>query len=97
MICLHFNAEPWGDATNPQLVDQNHLHFLISGALSEQELAHEDQRYDMLVKLLNRSFSKSWPWTNIVSRKMASATGLPSYFYRSGTAIRVNDNPYVWA
>lgn len=97
VICLHFNAEPWGDATNPQLVDQNHLHFLISGALSEQELAYEDQRYDMLVKLLNRSFLEELALTNLVSRKMAAATGLPSYFYRGGTAIRVNDNPYVWA
>jgi hypothetical protein len=97
VICLHFNAEPWGDATNPQLVDQNHLHFLIAGALSEKELAYEDQRYDMLVKLLNRSFLEEFALTNLVSRKMAAATGLPPYFYRSGTAIRVNDNPYVWA
>ena len=97
VICLHFNAEPWGDATNPQLVDQNHLHFLIAGALGEQELAYEDQRYDMLVKLLNRSFLEEFALTNLVSRKMAAATGLPPYFYRSGTAIRVNDNPYVWA
>ena len=36
VICLHFNAEPWGDATNPQLVDQNHLHFLIAGALERK-------------------------------------------------------------
>ncbi len=97
VICLHFNAEPWGDATNPQLVDQNHLHFLIAGALSEKELAYEDQRYDMLVKLLNRSFLEEFALTNLVSRKMAAATGLPPYFYRSGTASRVNDNPYVWA
>jgi N-acetylmuramoyl-L-alanine amidase len=97
VICLHFNAEPWGDATNPQLVDQNHLHFLIAGALSEKELAYEDQRYDMLVKLLNRSFLEEFALTNLISRKMAAATGLPPYFYRSGTAIRVNDNPYVWA
>ena len=97
VICLHFNAEPWGDATNPQLVDQNHLHFLIAGALSGQELAYEDQRYDMLVKLLNRSFFEELALTNVISRKMAAATGLPPYFYRSGTAFRVNANPYVWA
>ena len=97
VICLHFNAEPWGDATNPQLVDQNHLHFLITGALSAQELAYEDQRYDMLVKLLNRSFPEELALTNVISQKMAAATGLPPYFYRDGTAIRVNANPYVWA
>ena len=47
-ICLHFNAEAWGEADNPQLVDENHMHFLIMGALSGQEMAYEDQRYDML-------------------------------------------------
>ena len=97
VICLHFNAEPWGDATNPQLVDQNHLHFLIAGALSVKELSYEDQRFDMLVKLLNRSFLEELALTNLVSRKMAEATGLPPYFYRGGTATRVNNNPYVWA
>jgi N-acetylmuramoyl-L-alanine amidase len=97
VVCLHFNAEPWGDATKPQLVDQNHLHFLVAGALSRQELAYEDQRYDMLVKLLNRSFLEELALTNVMSQKMAAATGLPPYFYRDGTAIRVNANPYVWA
>jgi N-acetylmuramoyl-L-alanine amidase len=97
VVCLHFNAEAWGDATNPQLVDQNHLHFLISGALSAQELAYEDQRFDMLLKLLNRSFLEEVALTNVISRKMAAFTGLPPYFYRDDAAIRVNTNPYVWA
>ena len=97
VICLHFNAEPWGAADNPQLVDQNHLHFLITGALSGQEIRYEDQRYDMLVKLLNRSFLEEVALTNVISRKIAAATGLPPYFYRTGAAIQVNANPYVWA
>ena len=97
VICLHFNAEPWGDATNPQLVDQNHLHFLIPGALSEQELAYEDQRYDMLVKLLNRSFLEELALTNRLSRKMAAATGLPPYFIAAAQQSGLMHNPYVWA
>jgi N-acetylmuramoyl-L-alanine amidase len=97
VICLHFNAEPWGDAENPQLVDQNHLHFLITGALSGQEIGYEDQRYDVLLKLLNRSFLEEVALANVISRKMAAATGMPPYFYRTGTALRVNANPYVWA
>ena len=51
----------------------------------------------MLVKLLNRSFPEELALTNVISQKMASATGLPPYFYCYGTAIRVNANPYVWA
>jgi N-acetylmuramoyl-L-alanine amidase len=97
VICLHFNAEAWGEANDPQLVEQNHLHFLITGGLSSQEISYEDQRYDMLVKLLNRSFLEEVALTNVISRKMALATGLPPYFYRTGTAVQVNANPYVWA
>ena len=97
VICLHFNAEGWGDPGNPQFVDQNHLHFLIAGALSAQEISYEDQRFDMLVKLLNRSFLEEVALTNVISRKMSAATGLPPYLYRTSAAARVNANPYVWA
>ena len=97
VICLHFNAEGWGDPGTPQVVDQNHLHFLISGALSAQEISYEDQRFDMLVKLLNRSFLEEVALTNVMSRKMSAATGLPPYAYRTSAAVRVNANPYVWA
>ena len=97
VICLHFNAEGWGDPGNPQFVDQNDLHFLIAGALSAQEISYEDQRFDMLVKLLNRSFLEEVALTNVMSRKMSAATGLPPYLYRTSSAARVNANPYVWA
>ena len=97
VICLHFNAEGWGDSGNPQLVEQNHLHFLITGALSRQEISYEDQRFDMLVKLLNRSFLEEVALTNVISRKMSAATGLPPYAYRTSAAVPVNANPYVWA
>jgi len=97
VICLHFNAEAWGDAANPTLVDQNHLHFLIAGALNRSELAYEDQRHDMLIKLLNRSYAEEIALTDVMSRKVAGATGLPPYRYEGTAAIRVNSNPYVWA
>ena len=97
VICLHFNAEAWGDASNPTLVDQNHLHFLITGALSEEELTYDDQRFDMLVKLLSRSYATELALTNAIAGKMSAATGLPPYRYTTDSAIRVNANPYIWA
>jgi N-acetylmuramoyl-L-alanine amidase len=50
VICLHFNAEAWGDANNPTLTDVNHLHFLrhhhhggeLHQALGQQTL-HQHQ------------------------------------------------------
>lgn len=97
VLCLHFNAEAWGNEKNPTLVPENHLHLLVTGAWSRSELEYEDQRLDMLVKLLNRSFTEEVAVSNSVASSMARATGLPPYVYRGGSVVRVNDNPYVWA
>jgi N-acetylmuramoyl-L-alanine amidase len=97
VLCLHFNAEGWGDEKHPRLVNDSHLHFLVTGAWSKEELTYEDQRLDMLVKLLNRSYSEELPLANTMSDVMAKATGLPPYVYRGGNVVRVNDNPYLWA
>ncbi len=97
VVCLHFNAEEWGDEKNPRLTTENHLHFLLTGAMTRDELSYDDQRLDMLVKLLNRSFAEELPLTNALADTMSRATGLPPYTYRGGSVVRVNDNPYVWA
>ena len=97
VLCLHFNAEDWGNERLPRLVNDNHLHFLVTGAWTKDELSYEDQRLDMLIKLLNRSHSEEVPLANTLSGVMAKATGLPPYVYRGGSVTRVNENPYVWA
>jgi N-acetylmuramoyl-L-alanine amidase len=97
VLCLHFNAEAWGNENKPVLVRDSHLHFLVTGAWSARELAYEDQRHDMLVKLLGRTFPEELAVTNALARSMAGATRLPPYTYRSPNAVRVDDNPYVWA
>lgn len=97
VICLHFNAEEWGDPNNPKLTDVNHLHFLVAGSLSADELAYEDQRYEMLYKLLSRSFVEEAAVTDVLSKKLARATGLPPYVYEGSSASRINGNAYVWA
>ena len=96
VLCLHFNAEDWGNEREPRLVNDNHLHFLVTGAWTKDELSYEDQRLDMLIKLLNRTYSEELPLANTLSGVMAKATGLPPYVYRGGSVIRVSDNPYVW-
>jgi len=97
VLCLHFNAEAWGNEKEPTLVEPNHLHFLITGAWNREELDYEDQRLEMLVKLLNRSFHEELRVTDALAASLAKATGLPPYLYQGTNAIRVNDNPYVWA
>src|SRR5258707_12300374 len=45
VLCLHFNAEPWGTTSQPVLVTANHLHLLINGAYSSDDLGFDDQRF----------------------------------------------------
>jgi len=97
VVCLHFNAEDWRDPAKPSLVNANHLHFLVTGALSEDELSYEDQLHDMLVKLLSRSYAEEIAVTDQVARKMAAATGLPPFIYHGSNAVSVNDSSYIWA
>ncbi|MFL6538716.1 MAG: hypothetical protein ACJ8JD_11125, partial [Chthoniobacterales bacterium] len=53
VICLHFNAEPWGDPKSPTLTDLNHFHMLVNGSYLPDEIALDDQRFEMLRKLLS--------------------------------------------
>ena len=95
VICLHCNAEEWGDPAHPQLTDKNHLHLLVNGNCHSGELALADIRHEMLLKLLSRSARVELPLSNRVAASLASATGLPAYEYHSGKA-RATDSPYVW-
>lgn len=97
VLALHFNAESWGNPARPTLTGVNHLHLLVSGCYSARELEYEDQRYDLMVKLLNRSYDKEVSVSRAVARSMARATGLPPYTYTSDSAINVGGSPYIWA
>jgi N-acetylmuramoyl-L-alanine amidase len=97
VLCLHYNAEAWGDPKSPQLVEKNHMHVLVNGCYSAAELGLDDVRYSMLVKLLSRCYAEELPVAEHVADSLAAATGLPPYQYTTPNAIRVGDNPYVWA
>jgi N-acetylmuramoyl-L-alanine amidase len=96
-LCLHFNAEPWGDPTHPTLVSENHLHLLINGAYSSSELGYDDERFAMLLKLLNRAYPEEVAVAGFVAGSMARITGLPPYSYSGSNAKSVGSSGYVWA
>jgi hypothetical protein len=97
VLCLHFNAEPWGTASLPVLVTANHLHLLINGAYSSGELGFDDQRFAMLFKLLNRTYPEELACAEWVAGSMARITGLPPYRYTSPNAKSMGTSGYVWA
>jgi hypothetical protein len=96
-LCLHFNAEAWGDPTHPEFVPRNHLHILLNGCYSAGELRHEDVRFDMLTKLLGRCFPPELAAGTAAATAMAKATDLPAYSYTTNNALMMAGNRYLWA
>jgi hypothetical protein len=97
VLCLHFNAEAWGDPMHPDFVPRDHLHVLVNGCYSAGELHLDDQRFEMLLKLLSNTFPEELAVSDRVANSLAAATKLPPFTYNTGNAIRPSENPYVWA
>jgi N-acetylmuramoyl-L-alanine amidase len=98
VLCLHFNAEAWGDATQPILVDRSHFHILINGTYTDEEIAMEDQRHAMLLKLLQRTHQEEVAIGSSIASRFAAITGLPPYRYLpdSKNARQIANQPYLW-
>ena len=98
VLCLHFNAEPWGDPKNPTLVDENHLHLLVNGSYLESELELDDERFEMLRKLLSRAYEEELPIANAIATAMAKETQLPAYEYPTANNVtKIGSTGYVYA
>ena len=81
VLCLHFNAEGWGDPTSPMLTDTNHLHLLVNGSYLAEELEFDDQRFEMIRRLLSRAYDEELPLADTIALAMSRETGLPPYAY----------------
>jgi hypothetical protein len=97
VLCLHFNAEEWGDPKNPTLIDQNHFHVLVNGSYLPEELEHDDERYEMLRRLLSRVYEQELPLADKMAAIFAQRTGLPPYEYTKETVKKVGSSGYVYA
>ena len=53
VVCLHFNAEAWGDPRRPTLVDRHHFHLILNGAYMDGELALADQRFELTRRIVS--------------------------------------------
>jgi N-acetylmuramoyl-L-alanine amidase len=98
VLCLHFNAEGWGDPANPILIDNNHLHLLVNGSYLQDELDLDDERFEMIRRLLSRVYDEELAIADTVATSMATATGLPAYQYPTTlTTTKVGSSGYVYA
>ncbi len=97
VLCLHFNAEAWGDEHNPTLSEKNHLHLLVNGSYLPPELAFDDERFEMLQRLLNRVSDEEIKIADAEAASMAKQTGLPPYQYTTDNVTKVGTSGYVYA
>jgi hypothetical protein len=97
VLCLHFNAEAWGDERNPTLTDKNHLHLLVNGSYLPPELEFDDVRFEMLHRLLTRTYDEEIEVAEVAALAMAKKTGLPPYEYTTDNLTKVGTTGYVYA
>jgi N-acetylmuramoyl-L-alanine amidase len=99
VLCLHFNADPWGDPNQPTLVNRTHLHLLLNGAYTDEEIALTDQRFAMLEKLLSRTHGEEASVGATVANTFAERTKLPPFVYPQDAlnVLPVKGHPYLWA
>ena len=97
VLCLHFNAEAWGDERNPTLSDKNHLHLLVNGSYLPPEIEFDDERFEMLQRLLSRASDEELKIADMAAVAMAKKTGLPPYQYTTDNVTRIGTSGYVYA
>jgi hypothetical protein len=98
VLCLHFNAEGWGAPNSPILTDINHLHLLVNGSYLPEELEFDDERFEMIRRLLSRAYDEELPLADAIAVRMAHATGLPPYEYpTTNSTTKVGTSGYVYA
>ena len=98
VLCLHFNAEGWGDPNNPTLTDANHLHLLVNGSYLAEELEFDDERFEMIRRLLSRAYDEELPLADTIGLAIARETGLPPFEYpTTNSTTKVGATGYVYA
>ncbi len=98
MLCLHFNAEGWGDPNAPTLIDTNHLHLLVNGSYLKDELEFDDERFEMIRRLLSRAYDEELPLADTIAGAMAREIKLPPYEYpTTNNTTKVGTSGYVYA
>ena len=94
VICLHFN----GSGSRIPVASQ-HFHIILNGTYTADELAHEDERFEMLQRLLSGTITEELPLAREVASAFNERVKLPAYRYprSSQTSQNLANHPNLWA
>jgi len=95
-LCLHFDASPWPGG-RPVFRSPNHLHLIINGCYSAGEMAEDDTRFEMVLRILQRIYHEELRLADTVSHTVQRETRLPAFHYDGSSGMSVSDNELVWA
>jgi N-acetylmuramoyl-L-alanine amidase len=97
VIALHFNAAPWPDPEKQQLVERDDHHVLVNGCYMGGELAYDDQRFELIWRMVNRWSETEQRLAESLSLSFSEQTGLPPFSYKGPNALKIGEVPGVWA
>jgi hypothetical protein len=97
-ICVHYNADDWGNPDNPTLTEHSRLVIFVNGAYEKSEIAYDDTKFDLLRKLLDRTAAQEERGCALVGQSMLDTLKYPPESYPGGYfAHHVTDVPSVYA
>jgi len=97
VVCLHLNASAWKDPEKKELGETNDFHVLVNGCYMGGELALDDQRFEMMLRLLNGWHELERKLAEDMSSALAKATKLPAFSYKGPNALKIGKVEGVWA
>jgi N-acetylmuramoyl-L-alanine amidase len=97
VICVHFNAAPWPDPEKQQLVERDDHHVLVNGCYMGGELAYDDQRFELIWRMVNRWSETEQRLAESLSLSFSEQTCLPPFSYKGPNALKIGEVPGVWA
>ncbi len=96
-ICVHYNADDWGNPDHPELTGSSRLIIFVNGFYEPEELFFDDYKFEMLRKLLDRTAVNEERGCAFVGQAMLDAFKYPPDIAGKYSAKRITDVPSVYA
>jgi hypothetical protein len=95
-ICVHYNADDWGDPDHPTLTSSSRLIIFVNGCYEKKaELTYDDYKYDLLRKLLDRTAVHEEHGCALVGQEMLDTLKYPAEVYPNMPGVILKDSPSI--